>query len=117
MQFVRPQLQRRGVITAAELTGAPDRSIVTVGGVVTHRQRPATAGGTIFISLEDETELVNVICQRQVWSRYRKVAQNSAALLVKGRLEKAEGAINLVALKIEQLNLAPGTTVKSRDFR
>ena len=55
---------RQGVVTAAELRVLPDRSVVEVAGVVTHRQQPATAKGTVFLNLEDETGLVNVICTR-----------------------------------------------------
>ncbi|MDQ4142217.1 MAG: error-prone DNA polymerase [Actinomycetota bacterium] len=117
MEFVRPALKRRGVLSAADLATAASASIVLVGGVVTHRQKPATAGGTIFINLEDETGLVNVICQAGVWARYRKVATTSPALVVTGRLEKAEGVINLLALKIEPLSLSLKTDLPSRDFR
>ncbi len=59
-----------------------------MAGIVTHRQRPATAGGTTFLNLEDETGLINVICSRGVWARYRSAAQGAAALLIRGRLEK-----------------------------
>jgi error-prone DNA polymerase len=88
---------------------------VLVGGVVTHRQRPATAGGTTFLNLEDETGLVNVICSRGVWARYRRVGRTAAALLVRGRLERAEGVINVVADQLRPLPLAAAT--RSRDFR
>lgn len=117
VEFVRPDLERRGVLPAASLGKARNGSIVVVGGVVTHRQKPATAGGTVFINLEDETGLMNVICSNGVWARYRKVAGTAPALLVTGRLEKAEGVINLSALKLETLSLALGSEMRSRDFR
>jgi error-prone DNA polymerase len=82
---------------------------------VTHRQRPATASGTVFVNLEDETGLINVICSPQVWDRHRRVARTSQALLVRGVLERAEGVINVVADRIEPLRLA--APAKSRDFR
>jgi error-prone DNA polymerase len=85
--------------------------------VVTHRQRPATANGTIFINLEDETGLLNVICNASVWDRYRRVARSSPALLIRGKLERAEGVTNLIAEKIEPLSLSTPPTTKSRDFR
>ena len=69
-----------------------------VGGVVTHRQRPATAGGITFVNLEDETGMVNVICSQGVWARHRRVARAAAALLVRGRLERSdEGVVNMLA--------------------
>ncbi|MBW3606067.1 MAG: error-prone DNA polymerase [Actinobacteria bacterium] len=116
LTFVRERLRDDGVLTAADLdTAEPDR-IVAVAGVVTHRQRPATAGGTTFMNLEDETGLVNVICSRGVWARYRIVARTSPALVVHGRLERAEGVVNLVAARIEALDLQLAIG-RSRDFR
>ena len=82
---------------------------------MTHRQRPATAGGTMFINLEDETGLINVVCSQGCWTRYRRVARSAPALLVRGRLEKVEGVINVVAEKLEPLPLS--ATIPSRDFR
>lgn len=117
MQFVRPALERRGILTAAGLETARNGSVVKVAGIVTHRQRPATAQGTTFVSLEDETGLINVICNQGVWDRYRKVARSSKALLVTGRLERAEGVINLSAQKLETLTLSMNDHVKARDFR
>jgi error-prone DNA polymerase len=115
-ELVRPALDARGALTAAQLAGAEAGSRVLVGGVVTHRQRPATAAGTTFLNLEDETGLVNVICSKGVWERHRRVARTAAALLVRGRLEKVDGVVNLVADRLEELPMtvpAPG----SRDFR
>ena len=85
------------------------------GGVVTHRQRPATAQGTTFLNLEDETGLVNVVCSRGLWTRYRRVARSAAALLVRGRLERADGVVNVVADRLDRLPLSVVT--RSRDFR
>ena len=88
---------------------------VRVGGIVTHRQRPATAGGITFINLEDETGMLNVICSPGLWQRYRRVARTSAALVVRGRLERAEGVINLIADRLDAIT--PPVTPASRDFR
>ncbi|HVM06809.1 MAG TPA: error-prone DNA polymerase [Acidimicrobiales bacterium] len=114
-EFARPALDVLGVLTAAALWDAEPGSRVLVGGVVTHRQRPATASGITFLNLEDETGLVNVICSPGVWARHRRVARSCPALLVRGRLERAEGVINVVAERIEPLDLALPT--RSRDFR
>ena len=65
-----------GVLTASALRTAEAGRRVLVGGVVTHWQRPATAGGTTFLNLEDETGMVNVICSRGVWTHYRRVARD-----------------------------------------
>ena len=100
---------------ATGLVDHPDGERVFVGGVVTHRQRPATAGGTTFLNLEDETGLINVVISKGCWQRYKKAARGAPALLIRGRLEKEEGVINVVADKIEPLPVIK--TLPSRDFR
>jgi len=115
VQFARERLDALGAVAAEGLARVPAGTRVLVGGVVTHRQRPATAGGTTFLNLEDETGLVNVICSRGVWARYRRVGRTAAALLVRGRLERAEGVVNVVADQLRPLPLAAAT--RSRDFR
>ena len=77
-RFVRDDLDRRGVVPASGLLGVDDGTRILVAGVVTHRQRPATAGGTTFINLEDETGLINVIVSKGCWTRHRKVARSAA---------------------------------------
>ncbi|MFN8040665.1 MAG: DNA polymerase III subunit alpha [Acidimicrobiales bacterium] len=114
-RFLRADLDRLGVVAATDLPGVPSGSRVLVAGVVTHRQRPATAGGTTFVNLEDETGLINVVCSKGCWSRYRTVARGAPALLVRGRLEQAEGVVNVVADKLEPLPVVASTA--SRDFR
>jgi error-prone DNA polymerase len=116
LQFARQRLHQQGVLTAADLaTAEPDR-LVLVAGVVTHRQRPATAGGTTFLNLEDETGLINVVCSQGVWTRYRAVARGSPALVVHGRLERAEGVVNVIAQRLDALDLRLPSG-RSRDFR
>jgi error-prone DNA polymerase len=115
LQFVRGRLDELGAVPADGLAAVAPGSRVLVGGVVTHRQRPATAGGTTFLNLEDETGLINVICSKGVWARYRRVGRTAAALLVRGRLERAEGVVNVLADQLRPLPLAVAT--RSRDFR
>jgi error-prone DNA polymerase len=116
IRFARARLDALGAVTIDRLSSLANGSRVLVGGVVTHRQRPATAQGTVFVSLEDETELLNVICARGVWERYRRVARMNPALLIRGKLELMDGAINLLAERIEPLVLRTGAA-KARDFR
>jgi error-prone DNA polymerase len=113
--FVRGHLDGLGVLTAKALGAAEHGTRVRVGGVVTHRQRPSTAGGITFLNLEDETGLINVICSKGLWQRYRKVARSAPALLVRGRLERVEGVTNVIADKLELLPMAVPS--RSRDFR
>ncbi len=114
-RFLRDDLAKRGVVTAGDLAEVEPGSRVLVGGVVTHRQRPATAGGTTFMNLEDETGLINVVVSMGCWKRYRSVAKGTPALLVRGKLERSEGVINVVADKLEPLPVA--VSPASRDFR
>jgi error-prone DNA polymerase len=116
-EFVRHHLDEMGAIPASGLMAVEHGTRVLVGGVVTHRQRPATAGGTTFVNLEDETGLINIVC-------YRRVARASPALLIRGKLEKVDGVVNVIADKISALSLANGRAdladvpgPKSRDFR
>jgi error-prone DNA polymerase len=115
MQHVRNDLAVAGILTAAQLRTAEAGRRVRVAGVVTHRQRPATASGVTFMNLEDETGMINVVVSVGVWQRHRRTARDSAALIVRGRVERARGVTNLVADHVEQLPLAARTT--SRDFR
>jgi error-prone DNA polymerase len=115
MELARPELRRQGVVSSGDLGTVPSGDRVTVGGVVTHRQHPESAHGAVFLNLEDETGMVNVICSRGAWVRWRSVARFSPALVVRGRLERGEGAVNLVAERIEPLELGP--VPPSRDFR
>jgi error-prone DNA polymerase len=115
VRFVRSYLD--------ELTAAPIESLVTVdhgarvlvGGIVTHRQRPSTAGGITFLNLEDETGMLNVVCSPGLWQRYRKVARTASAMLIRGRLERVDGVVNLVAEHLSLLTMPVRSS--SRDFR
>jgi error-prone DNA polymerase len=112
---IRDLLAERGAIGAAELAAARPDANVTVAGLVTHRQQPGTAGGVVFLSLEDETGLANVICLPAVWARHRRLALEASALLVTGRAERLDGAVSLVAARLRQLRVVAAT--RSRDFR
>lgn len=112
----RAPLDARGVLTSRELRTHEVGRRVEVAGLVTHRQRPATASGITFINLEDEHGLVNVICSKGVWDRYRRVLRDAPALIARGILERSpEGVTNLVADAFEDLRV--GVRHRSRDFR
>lgn len=114
-QHVRPGLEAAGVLTVAQAIATEQGHRIAVGGVVTHRQRPGTAGGVTFLSLEDETGLLNVICSVGLWQRFRKVARSAQAMVVRGRIEAADGAVNLVAEHLATLTLT--VPARSRDFQ
>jgi error-prone DNA polymerase len=112
--FLREQLDAYGVVPADQLL-TTEQTKVWVAGTVTHRQRPATAQGTTFISLEDETGLMNVVVSVGCWKRFRPVARGAGALLVRGRLQRYEGVVNIVAEHIAPLSVA--AQVAARNFR
>ncbi len=116
-EFVREELAGRGVVTAVALRELPDRTIVDVAGVVTHRQQPSTAKGVVFLNLEDETGLVNVICTPDVWKRFRAVARTAPTLEIHGVLERYQGVVNVLARRIVVLPLRFEELLRSRDFR
>ena len=72
---------------------------------MTHRQRPATAQGVTFVNLEDETGMVNVLCSPGVWLRYRRLAQTAPALMIRGIVQNASGAITVVADGMRPIDL------------
>lgn len=116
MRHFRAGLAARGALTYEQLRQSESGRRVEVAGVVTHRQRPATASGITFLNLEDETGLTNVICSVGLWNRYRRVVRDSPALLVRGILERSEeGVVNLVADHVEALQV--GVRHTSRDFQ
>jgi error-prone DNA polymerase len=114
-RFLRARLSELGVVTATGLRSLTSGTRVVVAGVVTHRQRPATAGGTTFVNLEDETGFVNVVVSKGCWARWRRAVRSAPALLIHGRVEHEEGVVNVIAERIEPLPLDAPT--KSRDFR
>ncbi|KZS84189.1 error-prone DNA polymerase [Mycobacterium persicum] len=114
-QFLRADLDAMGVLPADTLGSVPDGDRVLIAGAVTHRQRPGTAQGVTFINLEDETGMVNVLCTPGVWARHRKLANTAPALLIRGQLQNASGAITVVAERLGPISLAVGS--RSRDFR
>ncbi|WP_208300507.1 error-prone DNA polymerase [Mycobacterium sp. DL592] len=114
-QFLREDLDAMGVVPADQLLGVPDGSRVLIAGAVTHRQRPATAQGVTFMNIEDETGMVNVLCTPGVWSRHRKLAQTASALLIRGQVQNATGAVTVIAERMGRITMKVSS--RSRDFR
>lgn len=117
MTFLREQLDSWGVLRAEQLKTWPNNRPVSVAGLVLVRQRPGTAKGITFVTLEDETGQANLIIRPSVWQRFRKAALGATALLAHGRLQRHEQVIHVLTTKLENLSerfgdLAP----QSRDF-
>jgi error-prone DNA polymerase len=114
-QFLREDLEALGVVPASRLLEIPDGTRILVAGAVTHRQRPATAQGVTFVNLEDETGMVNVLCAPGVWARHRKLAQTASALVIRGIVQNASGAVTVLADRMSAVDLK--VVSRSRDFR
>ncbi len=113
--YHRDYLTSIGAVAAKELKDARNRSFVRIAGVVTHRQRPATAKGVTFLSIEDESGLINVVVSIATWDKYRSVVRASSALVIDGQLEAKSNVINVVAKRIASLEI--DIFSMSRDFR
>lgn len=103
-----------GTLRASDLGRHLDGRIVDVAGMVTHRQQPHTGRGVTFLSVEDETGFVNVFVPVGAWEKFRRVGLESAALLVRERLEW-DGAISIRAFRLTSVNLP--VEERSRAFR
>ena len=118
LALLRPQLQARRLSTAAELAHAPDRRLVRHAGLVTLRQQPETAGGVMFVTLEDETGVVQAIVWRSLRERYRRALMQSRLLAVYGVWQREGEVCSLIAGHLEDLTPLLGSlAVSSRDFR
>jgi error-prone DNA polymerase len=114
---LRDRLRAAGIKSVADTATAEPGRRVHVAGLVTHRQRPGTAGGVTFLNLEDETGMLNVICTVGVWRRYRTTAASAAGMVVRGILERQDGVTNLVADRlapIEAVHPEAGRALRSR---
>lgn len=115
MSLRRADLRSQGVLSVHECRSAQDGSRIHVAGIITHRQRPATATGMTFLSVEDETGILNVVCSRGFWTRHRAVLRTARAVLLRGVIENATGAVNLVADSVSVCEVPVAGA--SRDFR
>ena len=118
LALLREQLSEAHVVTSKELHDLPDGRAVRVAGIVTARQRPQSAGGVMFVTLEDETGYVNLIVWERVWSQQRREANGSRLLEVHGKLQKEAGVTHVVASRlVDKTRLLGSLVTHSRDFR
>ncbi|MFK8111983.1 MAG: error-prone DNA polymerase [Rubripirellula sp.] len=117
ISFARDELQGKRCVRAVDLPDLRDGRHVRVGGLVLLRQRPGTAKGITFVTLEDETGSINLVLFAAVWKRFFRVAQTSNAWLVDGKLENRKGVIHVIVGRITDLaDEVDGLRVQSRDF-
>jgi DNA polymerase III alpha subunit len=103
LAFLRSELARDGLVTAADLATVPVERRYTVAGLVLIRQRPGSAKGVIFITLEDETGIANLIIWPPILERFRRIVLGATLLQCRGRLQREEGVIHLVAEDLKDL--------------
>lgn len=132
--FFRETLRSHGAITARELNQTPDRRMVTVGGLVLVRQRPGTAKGVTFLTLEDETGVANIVVWKDAFEANRRLVMTSSFLVIQGQVQSESNVVHLVARRFIDLshrlsemkeedgpaprihNRVTGRLVRSRDF-
>jgi error-prone DNA polymerase len=114
---LRPYLERQGVIPASKLPEMPRNLVCKVGGLVITRQRPGTAKGFVFLTIEDETGLVNVIVRPDIYEKYRRTIRQSMTLIIEGQLQKEGGCIDVLARRAWAFDAKDVTEgVRSRNF-
>ncbi|HEU5138164.1 MAG TPA: error-prone DNA polymerase [Steroidobacteraceae bacterium] len=118
LALLRADLSTAHIVTSADLRDLPHGRVVRVAGIVTARQRPQSAGGVMFITLEDETGCMNLIVWERVWSRARRIANGSRLLEVAGMLQKEGLVTHVVAQKLfDRTGMLGDLVTRSRDFR
>lgn len=118
MSFFRNELDLLRITPAAKLNVMPDGRHLRVAGIILLRQRPGTAKGITFVTMEDETGIVNLVVKQRVWAQYYAIARHSAAWIARGRLERKDSVIHIVVSRLEDLSANLGELrTKSRDFR
>ena len=101
LAYLRPRLKDAGILTRRELESVENGRIVRVGGLVTHLQRPGTASGTVFASLEDETGINNIIIWPAVFEAQRQNILQANLMVVTGELQTQDSVTHVVARSIE----------------
>ena len=118
LSFYRESLNQLRVTTCAGLAEERNNKHLRVAGLVILRQRPSTAKGITFVTLEDETGTANLVVKQHIWQRHYKIARRAAGWIVHGKLEKKSGVIHLVVSRLEDMSTRlEELNIKSRDFR
>jgi error-prone DNA polymerase len=117
LEFLRGELEKLSVTPAGGLKTWPDGKWVRVAGLVLVRQRPSTAKGITFVTLEDETGTANLIIRPEVWKRFRAAALGATILIASGPLQRQGENIHVLTAKLEDMSEhLNGLLSQSRDF-
>ncbi len=116
MHFLREQMNELGVTTAKDLSKVPNGGRVRVAGSVIVRQRPGTAKGIMFLSMEDETGIANVVVMPDMFAERRLVLVTEPYLLVEGKVQNVDNVIHVLARRVERIEpITPA--MSSHDFK
>ena len=117
-ESLRESVERLGATTAVELRQISHGRRAAVAGLVLLRQRPSSARGVTFVTLEDETGVANLIIKQKVWEAYRPAARSATALMAFGKVQNQDGVVHLLVSRVTDLSkMLGGVAVPSRDFR
>ena len=103
LAFLRAELAQQGLVTAADLARLPVERQLSIAGVVLIRQRPGSANGVVFVTIEDETGIANLILWPAVLERFRRAALGATLLRCTGRLQREQSVIHVVAERLDDL--------------
>ncbi|WP_396124828.1 error-prone DNA polymerase [Corynebacterium sp. HS2168-gen11] len=117
MSIWRESFTTRQVVPADQLRIQEDGKRICVAGIVTHRQRPSSAHNVVFLSLEDETGLINIVVKAPVWQKYKGCANTAPALIVRGIIQNRTGAAAVIADRIEILENVAAIATHARNYR
>ncbi len=115
--MVRPDLQRKGILQASVALQQPANAIIDVAGIVSNRQRPGTASGIVFMTLEDETGMLNLVIKPGLFDRQRSLILGENMLRVCAKVQRDGNSVSLLCLRFSRFDLAPRVDTRSRDFR
>ena len=116
LTYVRSELDERGIVSALAVAESPNGALVTVAGLIIVRQRPASAKGFLFMSMEDETGISNIIVTPDTFDKYKIPLLENNFLIVDGTIQKQSGAVSVKANHIEPLNVRLAAS-RSRNFQ
>jgi error-prone DNA polymerase len=115
---LRPQLSKLGLLSAEDLTSQKDNHRIRYAGLVICRQRPSTAGGVTFMTLEDETGFANLVIWKNIFEAHKVLAKTASLLGVEGKVQSKDGVVHLIAERLFVPNIRlDSVKVESRDFR
>jgi error-prone DNA polymerase len=116
MQFHRQRLNALGIVPASGLPEVSNGRFLRVAGVVLVRQRPGTARGITFVTIEDETGAVNLIIKQDIWQKFYRAARTASALIAHGRMQSKDGVMHVLVSRLLDLSEELGLQSQSRDF-